>query len=131
MPRDVTVERPDTRVVLVPLQNNIAIGLQLGNVTPGWVGRVGYFAIPAGAILLESLARSAVSDDAGVVHTWTSESREAGRVALGRSTGATSAVGENSVGVNARALGDNLDVVAYHVLVLGCLSSVRTVQLTM
>jgi hypothetical protein len=118
VPCDVTVEWPDTRVVLVPLQNNIAIGLQLGNVTPGWVGRVGHLAIPAGAILFESLARSAVSDDASVVYTWTSESREAGRVALRRSTGATSAVGEDSVGVNARALGDNLDVVAYHVLVV-------------
>jgi hypothetical protein len=129
VPRDVTVERPDTRVVLVPLQNNIAVGLKLGNVTPGWVRLVGHCAIPAVTEFFKSLAGSTVSDDTGVVYTWTVERSctwEARGVALRRSTSATGTVWEDSAGITARALGDNLDVVAYLMLVIKYLSRITT-----
>jgi len=67
MPCDVAVEGPDAGVVLVPLKNDIAVGLKLGNVTSRRVGLVGHGAIPAGAKLFKSLASKAVSDDAVVV----------------------------------------------------------------
>jgi hypothetical protein len=71
MPRDVAVEGPDTRVVLVPLQDNVRVGLELGDVTPGRVGRVGHRTVPAGTELFKSLAGNAASDDtAGIISDW-------------------------------------------------------------
>ena len=68
MPCDVAVEGPDARVVLVPLQDDVRVGLKLGNVTPGRVGRVGHCAIPAGTELLKGLAGRSIADDTmGVV----------------------------------------------------------------
>ena len=68
MPCDVTVEGPDAGVVLVPLQDDVRVGLELGNVTSGRVGWVGHCAVPAGTELLKSLAGNSTADDtAGVV----------------------------------------------------------------
>ena len=68
MPRDVAVEGPDAGVVLVPLQDDVRVGLELGNVTSGRVGWVGHCAVPAGAEFLKSLAGNSTADDtAGVV----------------------------------------------------------------
>ena len=67
MPRDVAVERPDAGVVLIPLQDDVRVGLELGNVTPGRVGWVGYCAVPAGTELLKSLASNSTTDDTASV----------------------------------------------------------------
>ena len=68
MPGDVAVEGPDAGVILVPLQDDVRVGLELGNVTPSRVGWVGHCAVPAGTELLKSLASNSTTDDtAGIV----------------------------------------------------------------
>jgi hypothetical protein len=120
MPCNMAMEGPDTRVILVPLQNNVRVRLELGNVAPRWVGWVGHRAIPTGTEFLKSLASSAVSHDTIVVLAWTSAvesnfTREARGVAWRRSTRSadpTSTVKDDFARVTARAFRDDLDVVA-------------------
>lgn len=94
--------------------------MELGDITSGRIGRVGHSAVPASTELLKSLTSSTISNDmAGFVSYGIKSGAvgrpfngEAGGVALWRAARATGSVPEDPAGIAARALSDNLDVVA-------------------
>ena len=123
MPGNVAVEWPDSSVILIPLKDDVRVRLKLSDVTSGWVGLVGYFAIPASTELLESLASGAISYNSTVVHadsvgSITSDAVrstfQTGEVSCWRSartTCTTALVTEDGTGVTAGSFCNDLDVV--------------------
>jgi hypothetical protein len=121
VPRDVAVKGPDSRVVLVPLQDDVRFCLELSNVTSGRVRRVGHFAVPAGAVGRDGLTGDAMSYGSACVisrKVSTLTCLEAtvgsfvwrGRVTLSRPAGTAGDVSEDSAVVCVGPFSDDLDV---------------------